>query len=118
MTGLSCPQCDSPDVTFYDGMLGYEAIRCNVCNQETDANRSENHCLRTDRPLNMSAPLPDLCDHSEYRIHANGRYVESAGSLGANVRDILESWQRSHHGKRVEVWVEPCRVLSCDGRPQ
>jgi len=65
MTGLCCPQCKSQDVTFYDGCLGYEAIRCNACNQETDANRPESHCERTDRPL------PDLCHHAEYRIYVD-----------------------------------------------
>ena len=118
MTGLSCPQCDSPDVTFYDGMLGYEAIRCNACNQETDATRQESHGLRTDRALNTQSPLPDLCHHSEYRIYVNGQYVESAGNVGSNAQHVLESWQRSIRGKTVEVWLFPCRVLSCDGRPQ
>jgi len=119
MTGLCCPQCESQDVTFYEGMLGYEAIRCNTCNQETDANRQENHGLRTDRALNTnSCPLPDLCHHAEYRIYVNGQYVENAGNLGSNAQHILESWQRSRRVKTVEVWFLPCHMPNCNwGQP-
>ena len=49
-----------------------------------DANRQENHGVRTDRALNTQWPLPDLCHHSEYRIYVNGQYVENAGSVGLN----------------------------------
>jgi len=31
-----------------DGALGYEAIRCNDCNLETDANNESNFCERAD----------------------------------------------------------------------
>jgi hypothetical protein len=40
MTRLSCPQCESPDVNLCEGLLGYEAIRCNTCNLETSAHRA------------------------------------------------------------------------------
>lgn len=46
---LSCPQCKSTDVLFHDGALGYEAIRCNACNEETDCHDTTNHSQRTDR---------------------------------------------------------------------
>lgn len=32
-----CPQCGKP-ARFFDGTLGYEAIRCDHCHTETDAN--------------------------------------------------------------------------------
>ena len=78
-----------------------------------DANRQENHGVRTDRALNTQWPLPDLCHHSEYRIYVNGQYVENAGSVGSNARHILESWQRSRRVKTVEVWLFPCQVIDC-----
>jgi hypothetical protein len=106
MTRMRCPQCQSRDVTFYDGMLGYEAIRCNSCNQETDANHPESYCERTDR-------LPDLCHHSEYRIYVNGQYVESAGNLGRNAAHVLGFWQRRRRGKSVEIRALACRVPGC-----
>ncbi len=46
---LTCPQCGSTDAFFYDGALGYEAIRCNACNEETDCNNGNPHSQRTDR---------------------------------------------------------------------
>src|SRR4051812_39512397 len=101
MTRLSCPQCESPDVTFYDGLLGYEAIRCNTCNMETDVNRPT-CCERSDRPPGSRGPLPDLCHHAEYRIYINGRYVESVGNVGRNAEHALESWQRRRRGDAVE----------------
>jgi hypothetical protein len=117
MTRLSCPQCESPDVIFYDGMLGYEAIRCNTCNMETDANRL-NCCERPDRSPGTRGPLPDLCHHAEYRIYINGQYVESVGNLGGNAQRALQSWQRRRRGDAVEWKIIPCRVLGCErGRP-
>lgn len=109
MTRLYCPQCGSLDVIFYEGMLGYEAIRCNTCYQETDANRPESHCERPDR-------LTDLCHHAEYRIYLNGQYVESVGSLGTNAQRARDAWQRRNRRKFVEVRPTPCTVTGCQRR--
>jgi hypothetical protein len=94
-------------------MLGYEAIRCNTCNQETDANRQDSHCLRTDRALNTQSPLPDLCHHALYEIFLNGQYVESVGNLGGNAQRALEFWKRRNRKKTVTIKVSPCRLSGC-----
>lgn len=39
---LTCPQCGSRSVKYHDGLLGYEAIRCQDCGKETDLNQSNN----------------------------------------------------------------------------
>jgi hypothetical protein len=58
-------------------------------------------------------PLPDLCHHAEYRIHVNGQYVESAGSLGRNAERIIEFWKRRRRGHTVEAYSLACRVPGC-----
>ena len=113
MNSFHCPQCQSTDVVFYEGLLGYEAIRCNTCNQETDANRPESHCKRTDRVPIVDTALRDLCHHAEYRIHVNGQYVESVGNLGRNAQRALEFYRRRRRGKSVEVRRMACRVPGC-----
>lgn len=35
---MTCPQCNSPKARWYDGALGYEAVRCEECHIETDMN--------------------------------------------------------------------------------
>jgi hypothetical protein len=47
---IPCPQCGSQDTSYYDGALGYEAVRCNACNEETDLNNDHAHNPRPDRP--------------------------------------------------------------------
>ena len=37
-----CPHCKSTNVEFYDGCLGYEAIRCHECHTESDLNDPQN----------------------------------------------------------------------------
>jgi hypothetical protein len=108
-----CPQCQSHDVEFYEGLLGYEAIRCNICNQETDLNNPASHCERTDRIRIAENTLPDLCHHAEYRIYVNGQYAESVGNLGRNAQRSLEFSRRRRRGKSVEVKALPCRVPNC-----
>ena len=57
---LPCPQCGSKNTRWYDGALGYEAIRCYDCNIESDAN-SDNygpipgreHLVTKDPPTNV-----------------------------------------------------------------
>lgn len=41
MRAPKCPHCQSANTKWYDGMLGYEAIRCHDCHIETDANKPE-----------------------------------------------------------------------------
>jgi hypothetical protein len=47
---ITCPQCGSADTSYYDGAMGYEAVRCNACNEETDLNNDHAHNPRPDRP--------------------------------------------------------------------
>jgi hypothetical protein len=49
MSAPACPQCQSTDTVFHDGALGYEAVRCNACNVETDLNNPASFCERTGR---------------------------------------------------------------------
>lgn len=35
---MTCPECGNPNAKYYDGALGYEAVRCTKCNTETDLN--------------------------------------------------------------------------------
>jgi hypothetical protein len=35
---LRCGHCKSKNVKYYDGSLGYEAIRCHNCHIESDLN--------------------------------------------------------------------------------
>ena len=113
MNRLTCPQCQSQDTIYYHGMLGYEAVRCNACNQETDLNNLESHCERVDRVPVAAAVLPDLCHHAEYRIYVDGQYVESVGSLGRNAQRSLEFYQSRRRGSSVEVKALPCRMPNC-----
>jgi len=113
MNRFYCPQCQSQDVEFYEGLLGYEAVRCNACNQETDLNNPESHCERVDRVHIAAATLPDLCHHVEYRIYASGQYVQSAGNVGSNAQRVFEFYKRRRNWKAVEVKALPCRVPGC-----
>jgi hypothetical protein len=65
----------------------------------------------------LRAVLPDLCNHAEYRIYINGRYVEAVGRKGSYAQQVLEFWQALHADKRIEVFATPCR-LACDRRVQ
>jgi hypothetical protein len=47
--GLVCPHCGSKDTEYYDGCLGYEAVRCNDCRIETDLHDPTNFCGRNDK---------------------------------------------------------------------
>ena len=49
MNKPTCPHCQSTDTVFHDGALGYEAVRCNTCNVETDLHDPTSFCERTDR---------------------------------------------------------------------
>jgi len=104
------------DVEFHDGLLGYEAIRCNTCNQETDMNRPDTHCERVDRVPMAKAILPNLCHHAEYRVHVDGQYVESVGNFGRNAQRALEFYQRRRRGQLVEVRAMACKVPGCTRR--
>ncbi len=55
MNKIQCPQCGSFDTSYHDGLLGYEAVRCNQCNEETDLNNQESHSPRPDRPAKPEA---------------------------------------------------------------
>jgi hypothetical protein len=116
MNRLHCPQCQSDDVEFYEGLLGYEAVRCNACNQETDLNNPESHCERTDRVPHVETTLPDLCHHAEYRIYVNGQYAESVGNIGRNAQRSFEFYRGRNRGKFVEVNKLPCPVPNCTWR--
>jgi hypothetical protein len=116
MNSYHCPQCQSRDVMFYEGLLGYEAVRCNTCKQETDLNNPDSHCERTDRVPFVESTLPDLCHHAEYRIYVNGQYVGSLGNIGSNAQRTFESYKRRQRGKFVEVNKLPCRVPNCTWR--
>ena len=61
--------------------------------------------------------LPDLCHHAEYRIHVNGQYVESVGSLGGNAQRALAFYRRRRRNQTLEVSAIPCRVPGCTWRP-
>jgi len=113
MNRITCPQCQSIDTVYYHGMLGYEAVRCNACNQETDLNNPESHCERADRVPLIALALSDLCHHAEYRICVNGQYVESVGNLGRNAQRSFEFYQRRRRGKSVQVHAMPCKVSGC-----
>lgn len=113
MTRLHCPQCQSQDTEYYEGLLGYEAVRCNACNIETDLNNPQSYCERTDRTPVPETTLPDLCHHAEYRIYVGGQYVESVGNLGRRAQLSYGYYQRRYPTQTVELKAMPCRLADC-----
>ena len=61
----------------------------------------------------LRAVLPDLCHHAHYNVYVDGQYVESAGSLGASAKRVVDFWQRKRRGKTVEARAGRCAVPGC-----
>ena len=93
---LSCMQCKSEDVTYYDGALGYEAIRCNKCNEESDIN-SPNHGPRPDRQVIGNGIIVNAADF-------NRKMGPPAPMLG---QDAQEAQRILYAGRKTELLREP-----------
>jgi hypothetical protein len=58
---IPCPQCGSSNTQFYDGALGYEAVRClePACFEETDLNNDHAHQPWKEPVKPAAMPAPD-----------------------------------------------------------
>jgi hypothetical protein len=58
-------------------------------------------------------PLPDLCQHAEYRIYVNGQLVEVLGHVGRDAEWALKFWREASRRRLVELRVTPCATEGC-----
>lgn len=121
---LKCPQCGSANTKWYDGALGYEAIRCYDCKKETDANgRPDSWCriasLQTEEDIltftlvgkirnNWRQRMVELYLDSENsktlymigRPFSGGQSIVSHEPIGLNERAAMDYWK---NGKKILV---------------
>lgn len=80
-----CPNCDGP-LRFYDGCLGYEGARCDLCGYERDLNAEANAKATAEREASESSVrCPD---------HRNGGATRCPRGGAA-----LQIWQRKQWGE-------------------